>query len=134
MVYFESVSATEQGHYGDEFDRVMRFEEAATMRAIHLAAKAHIRYSESVGNVASGFFRGVLSLDPNTAGLMMNPSYIFDYSNMLLNYAEFGYLYADNGEELDVDHCRDRAQLLSDEIVQKAFSFETELTNEEKSI
>jgi hypothetical protein len=124
MIHFQAAGETERAQYGDEFDRVIVFKDKAIMRAIHLAAWGHIRSVESVGEVASGFFRGVLSVDPATESMMMNPSFVADYSNLLLGYANIGYLYADNEEDLDVDVCRDRAKLFSDTMVYESHVFD----------
>lgn len=137
MVHFESVSVRERAYYGDEFDRVMYFDAPDTMAVIQLAAKARINYLENHGIIPSEFYRGVLSLNPCSNNMMMNLSYVIDYTTMLNGYADTGFMYADLEEGADVDSWRQKAADLAADIGGGAVIFDLlgeQSSEEEKKV
>jgi hypothetical protein len=124
MVSFEAATEQELTAYNGDFDRVLAFDSDEALRIIQLAAKAHMRYLSSQGQVPSRFYEGVQGIDPHTKSMMMNPSYVRDYCGMLESYANVAFLYVDLEDGMDFDECRYRARTLSKDIDEGSRAFE----------
>jgi hypothetical protein len=116
MIEFQPATVEEQMNYEGEFDRVMSWTEESELQAMKLAARARYQYRQRTGLVPLPFDNGVLTLPTQLRSMMMNASFVADYSNLLNHYAEIGYLHVSNDEGLSVDETRDRASRMAKEI------------------
>jgi len=116
MIELQPATDEEFLTYEGEFDWVMRLTDETDLLAIKLAAEARINQRQSTGEVPFQFDTGVRKLPTQLQSMMMNAACATDFKNLLVHYAQVGYMHAENDEDLTVEEARGRAERLAKDI------------------
>jgi hypothetical protein len=116
MAEFRALYEYEKPQYSKRYEGALVFDSAEELAAIHLAAQAKIAYQQEYDQTPSEVDKFFANIDPAPADLYMNRSDAATYPEYLRDYAEWGFMYKLDGEELDVGACRVRAEELAADI------------------